>query len=89
MEDLTGQYADRAVLVPSSMEGGNMTKTADAARGEMTAPGSPGVAPMPAPDQSSQLPQPQLGEVYRPPNRVHGDGSAGEGTWTTVSGGRP
>ena len=56
MQDLTGKYP--AELVPSSMEGGNLTTPPEQVKLTMTAPGSKPVTPMPPPGMSSQLPVP-------------------------------
>lgn len=53
MQDLTGQHP--AYLVPSSMSGGNTVS--DDPNLAMTAPGSPGIMPMP--DVQDNLPLPQ------------------------------
>jgi hypothetical protein len=83
MQDLTGQGP--AALAPSSQEAGNITQP-DLARWTMTAPGSVPVTPMPAPEESAQMPQPQPGAVYDPPNRVHGAAQAGQaGSWADVN----
>jgi hypothetical protein len=86
-ENLTGRYPSS--LAPTSQEGGNLTHPDRVRADAMTAPGSQPVTPQPADDESSVMPQPQLGDVYRPPNRVSGGGREGEGgTWTSVSGAR-
>lgn len=56
MQDLTGgsQTGAKAILVPSSMSGGNTV--ADDPKLSMTAPGSPGI--MPLPDAVDHLPLP-------------------------------
>jgi hypothetical protein len=84
MADLTGRRP--AALAPSSMEGGNLTQP-DAARLTMTAPGSPPVTLMPAMDESSHMPQPELGAdvpAARPKSTPPGR-ARGKGTWADVT----
>lgn len=88
MQDLTGRFP--ANLVPSSMSGGN-TVSDDPAL-SMTAPGSPGVMPMP--DVMDNLPLPRASGTEIPVShpgqhpRVTAEGSRpGMTTWTEAGGG--